>query len=82
MGTTTFVVAFAMGIVMAPATDAVTGAVPEGKAGVGTAIKVVARMVAGTLGAAVTGSVMYTIYKGKAGAARATRTLGATTQVA
>jgi len=56
------VLAFAVGNIMAPSTDAVMGAVPEAKAGVGSAINGVARMLAGALGAAVIGSVMYTIY--------------------
>ena len=38
------------------------GAVPEEKAGVGSAMNGVARMVAGALGAAIIGSLMYTIY--------------------
>jgi hypothetical protein len=38
---------------MAPSTDAVMGAVPEEKAGVGSAMNGVSRMVAGALGAAI-----------------------------
>jgi len=62
VGSILFVLAFAMGWVMAPSTDAVMGAVPEEKAGVASAMNSVSRMVAGALGAAVIGSVMYTIY--------------------
>jgi EmrB/QacA subfamily drug resistance transporter len=62
VGVNLFVIAFGVGNVMAPSTDAVMGAVPEEKAGVGSAMNGVARMVAGALGAAVIGSLMYTIY--------------------
>lgn len=62
VGVNLFVVALGVGNVMAPSTDAVMGAVPESQAGVGSAINGVARMVAGALGAAIIGSVMYTVY--------------------
>jgi len=62
VGANLFLVAFGVGNVMAPSTDAVMGAVPETKAGVGSAMNGVARMVAGALGAAIIGSAMYTIY--------------------
>lgn len=62
VGTAFFVLAFTLGCVMAPATDAVMGAVPRSRAGVATAMNSVSRMVAGALGAAVTGSVLFTIY--------------------
>lgn len=62
VGVNLFLVAFGVGNIMAPSTDAVMGAVPEAKAGVGSAINGVARMVAGALGAAIIGSVMYTLY--------------------
>ncbi len=62
VGLNLFVIAFGVGNVMAPSTDAVMGAVPEEKAGVGSAMNGVARMVAGALGAAIIGSLMYTIY--------------------
>jgi len=62
VGINLFVIAFGVGNVMAPSTDAVMGAVPEEKAGVGSAMNGVARMVAGALGAAIIGSLMYTIY--------------------
>jgi EmrB/QacA subfamily drug resistance transporter len=62
VGPTFFVLAYAMGCVMAPATDAVMGAVPQTRAGVATAMNTVSRMVAGALGAAVTGSALFTIY--------------------
>ena len=45
-----------MGLAMAPATEAIMGALPEAKAGVGSAINDVVREVGGTLGVAVLGS--------------------------
>lgn len=62
VGVNLFFIAFGVGNIMAPSTDAVMGAVPEAKAGIASAINGVARMVAGALGAAVIGSVMYTLY--------------------
>jgi EmrB/QacA subfamily drug resistance transporter len=62
VGLNLFLVAFGVGNIMAPSTDAVMGAVPEEKAGVGSAMNGVSRMVAGALGAAIIGSLMYTIY--------------------
>ena len=55
-------VAFAMGNIVAPATDAVMGAVPEAKAGVGSAMNDVTRQVGGALGVAVIGSILNEIY--------------------
>jgi EmrB/QacA subfamily drug resistance transporter len=57
-----FLVALAMGWVMAPATDAVVGSVPTAKSGVASATNTVARMVAGALGVAVTGSLVSSLY--------------------
>ena len=62
VGVNLFLIAFGVGNVMAPSTDAVMGAVPEENAGVGSAMNGVARMVAGALGAAIIGSLMYTVY--------------------
>ena len=58
-----FFVALSMGWVMAPATDAVVGAVPAAKSGVASATNTVARMVAGALGVAIVGSLVNSIYK-------------------
>src|SRR5262249_16005181 len=55
----------AAGTVMAPATVAVMGAVPEAKAGVGSAMNDVNRQVAGALGVAVVGSVSSSLYSAK-----------------
>ena len=57
-----FGLALAMGWVMAPATDAVVGAVPAAKSGVASATNTVARMVSGALGVAVIGSLVNSLY--------------------
>jgi hypothetical protein len=51
-----------MGWVMAPATNAVVGAVPAAKSGVASATNTVARMVSGALGVAVIGSLVNSLY--------------------
>jgi hypothetical protein len=58
-----FAVALSMGWVMAPATDAVVGAVPAAKSGVASATNTVARMVSGALGVAVLGSLIGSLYR-------------------
>jgi EmrB/QacA subfamily drug resistance transporter len=57
-----FGIALSMGWVMAPATDAVVGAVPAARSGVASAMNTVARMVAGALGVAVVGSLVNSLY--------------------
>jgi EmrB/QacA subfamily drug resistance transporter len=57
-----FGLALAMGWVMAPATNAVVGAVPAEKSGVASATNTVARMVSGALGVAVVGSLVSSLY--------------------
>ncbi len=57
-----FGLALAMGWVMAPATEAVIGAVPAAKTGVASATNTVARMVSGALGVAVVGSLVSSLY--------------------
>src|SRR5262249_23125648 len=52
------VLSYAMGLVMAPSTESVMNAVPEAKAGVGSAMNDVTRQVAGSLGVAVVGSII------------------------
>ena len=52
-----------MGWVMAPATDAVVGAVPAARSGVASAMNTVARMVSGALGVAVIGSLVGSLYE-------------------
>jgi len=60
-----FVLPLGMGNVMAPATAAVMSAVPEAKAGVGSAMNDLNRQVAGALGVAIIGSVSSSIYSAK-----------------
>jgi predicted MFS family arabinose efflux permease len=54
----TFGLSYFMGLVMAPATESVMSAVPEAKAGVGSAMNDVTRQVAGALGVAIVGSLL------------------------
>jgi EmrB/QacA subfamily drug resistance transporter len=51
-----------MANVMAPSADAILGAVPEARSGVGSAVNVLIGQLAGALGVAVIGSVMNTVY--------------------
>ena len=62
VGATLLVLAFGLGNVMAPATDAVMGAVREENAGVASAMNDVTRQVAGAFGVAVIGSAINTAY--------------------
>jgi hypothetical protein len=62
VGLSVFVLALGLGNVMAPATDAVMGAVPEANAGVGSAMNDVTRQVAGAFGVAIIGSLVNTVY--------------------
>jgi EmrB/QacA subfamily drug resistance transporter len=57
-----FGLTLAMGWVMAPATEAVVGAVPAAKSGVASATNTVARMISGALGVAVIGSLISSLY--------------------
>jgi EmrB/QacA subfamily drug resistance transporter len=60
-----FVLPLGMGNVMAPGTQAVMTAVPEAKAGVGSAMNDLNRQVAGALGVAIIGSVSSSVYSSK-----------------
>jgi hypothetical protein len=51
-----------MGFTSAPATEAIMGVVPEQKAGVGSAVNDATRLLGGTLGVAVIGSVYASLY--------------------
>jgi MFS family permease len=62
LGLVTFGLAVSMGAAMAPATESVMSAVPEAKAGVGSAMSDVTRQVGGALGVAVIGSIIATAY--------------------
>ena len=63
-----------MGLTSAPATEAIMGAVPRAKAGVGSAVNDATRLLGGTLGVAVIGSVYASVY-----ASRLSATLPAAT---
>jgi EmrB/QacA subfamily drug resistance transporter len=62
IGTTLFFLAMMMGNVAAPSTEAVMSAVPEEKAGVGSAMNDITRQIGGAFGVAIIGSVLNTIY--------------------
>ncbi len=51
-----------MGLTSAPATEAIMGVVPTAKAGVGSAVNDATRLLGGTLGVAIIGSVYASIY--------------------
>lgn len=51
-----------MGLTSAPATEAIMGVVPREKAGVGSAVNDATRLLGGTLGVAVIGSVAASVY--------------------
>jgi predicted MFS family arabinose efflux permease len=51
-----------MGLTSAPATEAVMGVVPKAKAGMGSAVNDATRLLGGTLGVAVIGSVYASLY--------------------
>jgi hypothetical protein len=54
-----------MGLTSAPATEAIMGVVPKAKAGVGSAVNDATRLLGGTLGVAVIGSVYASLYATK-----------------
>jgi len=62
VGLSLVAMAYGMGNIMAPSTDAVMGAVPVAKAGVASATNDVARQVSGAMGVAVIGSVFNSAY--------------------
>ncbi|MFC1994222.1 MFS transporter [Chloroflexota bacterium] len=62
LGLIIFGIGFSLGYIAAPATDAVMGALSESRAGIGSAMNTASRMVAGSIGVAVLGSVLSTIY--------------------
>jgi hypothetical protein len=61
------VIALGVGLVFAPAAEAVMGAVEAAKAGVGSAMNDVTQMLAGAVSIAMVGSVMYAIYAARLG---------------
>ena len=56
-----------LGLVQAPATEAIMGSLPPAKAGVGSAVNDTARELGGTLGVAIVGSVFSSIYASRLG---------------
>ena len=92
VGTSILFMAYGMGNIMAPATDAVMGAVPVAKAGVASATNDVTRQVAGAIGVAIIGSVFNSAYSSSISdavtsltpeaAAAASNSVGAAIQVA
>jgi hypothetical protein len=58
-----------IGLTSAPATESIMGAVPAAKAGVGSAINDATRILGGTLGVAVIGSIYASIYANNVGSA-------------
>jgi EmrB/QacA subfamily drug resistance transporter len=75
-----FGLALSMGWVMAPATDAVVGAVPAARSGVASAMNTVARMVSGALGVAVVGSLVNSLYSDDVAASLPSRAPDAATE--
>ena len=69
IGPVIFSISVSMGFIMAPATNAVMGAVPRGDAGVGSAMNDVVRQVGGALGVAVVGSIFASLYSSNVSAA-------------
>ncbi len=51
-----------LGLTSAPATESIMGAIPRAKAGIGSAINDTTRLIGGTLGVAVLGSVYASVY--------------------
>jgi predicted MFS family arabinose efflux permease len=62
-----------MGLTSAPATEAIMGVVPKAKAGVGSAVNDATRLLGGTLGVAVIGSVYASLYASRLTAVLPTR---------
>jgi EmrB/QacA subfamily drug resistance transporter len=58
-----------MGLTSAPATEAIMGVVPKAKAGIGSAVNDATRLLGGTLGVAVIGSVYASLYVSRLGSA-------------
>jgi EmrB/QacA subfamily drug resistance transporter len=58
-----------LGLITAPATEAIMGVVPKEKAGVGSAVNDATRLFGATLGVAVIGSIAASLYASRLGAA-------------
>ncbi len=72
LGLMFFGLGFFLGYIAAPATEAVMGALPEARAGIGSAMNTVSRLVAGSIGVAALGSALSTIYSSSFAKAAAT----------
>ena len=59
---TILVLGVGMGLAMAPATDSIMGSLPRAQAGVGSAVNDTTRMVGGSLGVAILGSILSASY--------------------
>jgi len=62
VATSLVILGYGMGTAMAPATEAIMGAVPKDHAGVGSAVNDATRQVGGALGVAILGSLLSTSY--------------------
>jgi EmrB/QacA subfamily drug resistance transporter len=71
-----------MGLTSAPATEAIMGAVPKAKAGIGSAVNDATRLLGGTLGVAVIGSVYASLYASRLTSALPSRLPGAIARTA
>ena len=71
-----------LGLTSAPATESIMGAVPAAKAGVGSAINDSTRLVGGTLGVAVIGSVYASVYGSRLSATMPTAVPGPVAAIA
>jgi hypothetical protein len=71
-----------MGLTSAPATEAIMGVVPRAKAGVGSAVNDATRLLGGTLGVAVIGSVYASLYSSRLTAALPTTVPGSIARTA
>jgi EmrB/QacA subfamily drug resistance transporter len=57
------IVGFGFGLTMAPATASIMGALPLGRAGVGSAVNDTTRQVGGAFGVAILGSILSSVYQ-------------------
>lgn len=62
MGLVFFGFGFALGYIAAPAAEAIMGSLPESRAGIGSSMNGVCRMEAGSIGVAVLGSILNSVY--------------------
>jgi DHA2 family integral membrane protein (MFS transporter) len=60
--TSLVILGLGMGATMAPSTEAIMGALPRERAGVGSAVSTTVRQVGGVLGVAVLGSLLSSVY--------------------